>query len=71
MEKHLKLKFFVLCLLLGVQCISAQKTAVTGTVVSDQNEPLIGVTISEVGTNNGVITDLNGRFSIILTNGGG
>lgn len=35
-------------------------------VVTDakQNEPLIGVTIMEKGTNNGTVTDLDGKFSL-------
>ena len=71
MEKYLKINFLALLFLMGIQCISAQEMAVSGTVVSSQNEPLIGVTISEVGTGNGVITDVNGNFSIVLANSTG
>ena len=39
------------------------ETTVTGTV-SDNYGPLIGATIMEKGTNNGTITDLNGKFSL-------
>ncbi len=43
----------------------AQKTNVTGIVIDDQyQEPLIGVTIKEKGATNGVVTDINGEFSI-------
>ena len=41
----------------------AQSRTVTG-VVSDQGGPLIGVSVVEKGTTNGVSTDLDGRYSI-------
>ncbi len=41
----------------------AQQT-VTGTVTSDDGEALIGVNIIEKGTANGVLTDLDGKYSI-------
>ena len=43
----------------------AQSAAVVGTVIdADSKEPLIGVSILEVGTSNGMITDLDGNFQI-------
>lgn len=42
---------------------------VTGHVIDDLNEPLIGASILVVGTGNGVITDLDGNFSIIVPPG--
>ena len=41
----------------------AQRT-VTGTVVSADGDPLIGANILEVGTTNGVSTDLDGNYTI-------
>jgi TonB-linked SusC/RagA family outer membrane protein len=41
----------------------AQQT-VSGTVTSDDGESLIGVNIIEKGTSNGVLTDLDGNYSI-------
>ena len=58
MKKCLKVKLLILIFLTGIQYVSAQGTAVNGTVVSDQNEPLVGVTVTEAGTTNGVITDM-------------
>lgn len=43
----------------------AQKT-VTGSVVTEDGEPLIGVNVVEVGTTNGTITDLDGEYSITV-----
>lgn len=41
---------------------------ITGKVSSaEDNQPAIGVSISEEGTTNGVITDINGNYSIVVT----
>src|SRR4051794_40307694 len=41
------------------------KTAViTGTVTGENNQPLIGAAVKEKGTNNGVMTNEKGEFSI-------
>lgn len=37
---------------------------VTGKVVDSKGEPLIGVTVIEKGTTNGVVTDLNGYYTL-------
>ncbi|MFG5859133.1 TonB-dependent receptor plug domain-containing protein [Dysgonomonas sp. Shenzhen-Wh21] len=44
--------------------IVAQGKTVQGTVIDNQGEPLIGVSVVQEGTNNGTITDLDGSFSI-------
>lgn len=44
----------------------AKETA-TGTVVDDKGEPIIGASVLEKGTTNGVITDLDGNFSLPLS----
>lgn len=40
-----------------------------GTVIDAQGEPLIGVSILEVGTTNGTITDIDGKFTLQVTSG--
>ena len=42
---------------------------VTGIVrdASNNNDPMIGVTIQEKDTDKGTVTDIDGRFSITLT----
>lgn len=37
---------------------------VSGTVTDETGEPLIGVTVLEKGTSNGIATDFNGRFTL-------
>ena len=51
--------------------IQQQKKVATGRVVDNQGEPLIGVTVMEVGTSNGTVTDLDGNFSLSLKNPNG
>lgn len=56
-----------LCTMVSASSLFAQQT-VTGTV-SGQNGPLLGVTVSVVGTNKATQTDANGRYRIQATSG--
>lgn len=42
----------------------AQNIQLTGTVTDNSGEPVIGVSVLEKGTTNGLITDIDGNFSI-------
>lgn len=59
--------------LLLTACLSVCGTAAmaqsqkTGVITDVNGEPLIGVTVKEVGTNNGAITDADGRYTITTT----
>lgn len=56
---------FVSLAVMAIQSLFAQDFPVKGTVFDGEtNEPLIGVTIMQEGTNNGVITDIDGSYSI-------
>ena len=44
--------------------LSAQDKVITGTVVDESGEPLIGAGVQVEGTSIGVITDLDGKYSI-------
>jgi TonB-linked SusC/RagA family outer membrane protein len=46
--------------------LSAQQT-VTGVVMDENGNSLIGVTVIEVGTNNGTVTDVDGQYTIEVT----
>lgn len=59
MRKLLSLLF----LLMATTTMWAQQL-VKGTVVDGSGEPLIGVSVQEVGTQNGVVTDMNGTYAI-------
>lgn len=56
---------FVSLAVMAIQLLFAQDFTVRGKVFAEEsNEPLIGVTIMQEGTNNGVITDVDGSYSI-------
>ena len=61
-----KALMFLLSAMVSVTML-AQSVAVTGTVIdADNNEPLIGVSVLEVGTTNGTVTDLDGNFTLTV-----
>lgn len=62
LKKAGKTLLFLLFLLSAIE-ITAQ-TTVTGAVSDESGEPLIGVSVSVKGTSTGVITDVNGAYSI-------
>lgn len=47
------------------------KKKVTGVITDEHGEPIIGANIMEKGTTNGTITDVDGRFSLEITQGSG
>jgi len=47
--------------------IQQQSKTITGTVIDNYNEPLIGVNILVKGTSSGVVTDINGHFNLEIT----
>ena len=65
MEKLTFLKKVMMSLILSVSCFAVYaQTSVSGTVVDDSGEPLIGVSIMVKGTTNGSITDFDGNFTL-------
>ena len=42
----------------------AQTWTTAGTVIDESGEPVIGATVMELGTTNGVQTDFDGKYSI-------
>lgn len=51
----------------SVPSIHQQGQRVTGTIVDGKGEPVIGATIKVVGTSSGAITDLDGHFTVSLS----
>ena len=47
----------------------AQSISVSGTVVDELGEPILGANIIQKGTTNGVLTDIDGNFSLKAPNG--
>ena len=64
MQKTLFFAFFLLC---STVMMAQQK--VSGSVLDATGEPLIGVSVLEVGTTNGVVTDFDGNFTMTVKSG--
>lgn len=56
-----------LFILLAMPALWAQNMQVSGTVVDEQNEPVIGVSVQQKGTSTGVITDLDGNYKLTVS----
>lgn len=67
--KRLKLVFTLFVVLFAVTGITAQNLNVTGVVKDTQGEPLIGVTIRDLNANSGVVTNIDGEYSISIPKG--
>ncbi|MDR2233743.1 MAG: SusC/RagA family TonB-linked outer membrane protein [Tannerella sp.] len=61
-------------LTIAVTCLCAltiyaqQGIRITGTVVDDAGEPLVGASVSVKGTTTGIITDIDGKFTVNVPN---
>ncbi|MDR1673202.1 MAG: TonB-dependent receptor [Bacteroidales bacterium] len=56
----------LLCILSCYTLSVLAQQRVNGTVVDVASEPILGVTVLETGTNNGTVTDANGKFSLTV-----
>lgn len=64
MQKILNLMFFLLC-----SAVMTAQNRVSGTVLDATGEPLIGVSVLEAGTTNGMVTDFDGKFALSVKQG--
>ncbi|WP_291594628.1 SusC/RagA family TonB-linked outer membrane protein [Bacteroides sp.] len=55
----------MLCLFCSIGAV-AQTKSITGLVTDGAGEPIIGASVIEVGTTNGIITDIDGKFSLTV-----
>ncbi len=60
----MKRSLFVFLMLLGSLCMYAQHSSITGKVTDRQNEPIIGASVVVKGSTQGVITDIDGNFTL-------
>ena len=60
----MKRSLFVFLMLLGSLCIYAQHSSITGKVTDRQNEPIIGASVVVKGSSQGVISDIDGNFTL-------
>lgn len=60
-----KLMLMLTCLFIGIGLMKAQTSTVTGVVTSDEDgQPVVGASVLVVGTSQGTVTDIDGKFSI-------
>lgn len=57
-------QLFILVLFAGISMAAHAQTVVKGNISDSQGEPVIGASVIEKGTSNGVITDFDGNFSL-------
>ena len=62
------MRLLFLSIALFISTISFAQQTVTGTVSDESGETIPGATILEINTSNGVVTDIDGNFSISVTN---
>lgn len=55
--------------IVGNQTTQQQKRTISGTVIDDLGEPVIGANVIEKGTTNGFITDIDGNFTLQVNPG--
>ncbi|MBO7103785.1 MAG: SusC/RagA family TonB-linked outer membrane protein, partial [Bacteroidaceae bacterium] len=67
--KHLKTILLSMLLMMVCSAMNAQKIVASGTVVDDLGEGVMAATVVEKGTANGVVTDINGKFSLEVQKG--
>ncbi len=61
-QKFLKRGFFVLITLFIGTVSAFSQIKVSGTILDDKNDPLIGANVIVKGTKNGTISDVNGKY---------
>lgn len=64
MQKIYRLIGLLALMCLGIMPMYAQTGAATGTVVDEENEPVIGASVIVLGTTNGTMTDFDGNFTL-------
>ncbi len=63
-----KVIYLLLCLFAGINIAMAQTRRITGTVISaEDNEPIIGASVVIKGTQNGTVTDIDGKYSLSVS----
>lgn len=62
-EQRIRFLFSLLMLFLSISAF-AQQITVSGKVTDSNQEPIIGASVLEKGTSNGMITDMDGNFSL-------
>ena len=59
----------MLCLTALFPVLAQAQNRASGTVIDELGEPMIGVAVVELGTTNGTVTDLDGKFDLAVKSG--
>jgi len=58
---------FMFLMVMALLCLQLNaQVEITGKVMDESGEPLIGASVFERGTSNGTVTDIDGKFSLIV-----
>ena len=68
--RYYERNLILILMLFSVSVMQAQNRTVKGTVTDVQGEPIIGANVVIVGGTKGVITDLDGKYSIQVPENG-
>lgn len=63
----MRIKLFLLLVITLPMSIFSQNVQLLGVVTDELNEPIIGASVIEKGTTNGVVTDYDGNFSLQIS----
>ncbi len=63
-------QLLVMILMLFVTVVHAQNITISGMITDQKGETLPGITIREKGTLNGVISDVDGKYTLAVSNSG-
>ena len=60
-----KLMLLLTCLFVSIGFVTAQTSTISGVVVSEEDgEPVVGASVLVKGTSLGIVTDIDGKFTI-------
>lgn len=62
-----RIGFLILTLFFTLHLSAQDKKTITGTILDEKGESIIGASVSVKGTSNGTITDIDGKFSLDVT----
>ena len=62
-----RIGFLILTLFFTLHLSAQNKKTITGTILDEKRESIIGASVSVKGTTNGTITDIDGKFSLDVT----
>lgn len=60
----MSLRYLTLFIIMAIPILGMSQQKISGKVVSNQNEPLIGATVQILSTTSGTVTDIEGNFEL-------